>query len=125
MNILNYKPLTSGRCARVASSILSGRTPSPAANSSIKCKDGCVRPRSSLEMEETSQRHASASFAWDMPASARNSFSANPNASSVFKRRSLAVIGQRRYRNIFLHLFRHSSSNTVQTHVDVPSPQTY
>lgn len=77
-------------------------TPSPSARISIKCRLGCVSPRSSLEIEETSQRQTSANAACESPCSSRISRSAVPNASSVFKRWSIAVIDRYSYRNIFL-----------------------
>jgi len=111
--------MTSGLLARVRFSNSSASTSRPCAIESMKCNEGWVRPRSSFEIEDTSQRHASANATCDSPCSKRSSFSANPNASSVFNPCSVAGIDQVVYRNIFLS--HHSiilNAESSKIHVD-------
>lgn len=112
------RPHTSGPWAIVRRTSSSGATPRPLASVSRKCRLGWVSPRSSLEIEETSQVQASAKATCESSFSSRVWRNAAPNASSVFKARSIAAIDRLVYRNIFLvNYFKLFSVEALSKHI--------
>ena len=83
--LLREAVVISGQFFSVSANMSYGATSKPLASRSMKCNDGCVRPRSSFEIELTSQPQVSASNTCDTPISLRSFLSAFPNASSVFR----------------------------------------
>ena len=121
-----FAVMISGWFAKVRFNSSSGSTSSPWASNNMKCNEGCVRPRSSFEIDETSHRHASDRATCESSCSARSSLSANPNASSVFKSRIIAGIDVLCYRNMFLVCwFVRPSPLGGKTHVDDFNPPAY
>lgn len=78
--------MISGSFLSVSNSKSSGGTSSPLAKSKRKWRLGWVKPRSSLEIELTSQPHLVAKSTCEADFSFRSRFNARPNASSVLKR---------------------------------------
>lgn len=121
-----FAVIISGWLAKVRFNSSSASTSSPWASNSMKCNEGCVRPRSSFEIEETSHRHASDRATCESSCSARSSLSANPNASSVFKSRIIAGIDVFCYGNMFLVIrFVRLTISGGKTHVDAFNPPAY
>lgn len=121
-----FTVMISGWLAKVRFNSSSASMSSPCANSSIKWSEGCVSPRSSLEIEDTSHLQAAAKATCERFCSVLSSLSASPNASSVFNPRILAGIDDLVYRNIFLvcralQFFQRSS----EAHVDDFNPPAY